>query len=83
MVSNTKQLVDNRILWGWTVMTNGWTVVIDKLVLTFVNVDVLPGYLVLLQILKEIRVVSENMDRTQNLFSGLKIPSLRKSSSCS
>lgn len=55
----------------------------DKLVLTFVNVDVLPGYLVLLQILKEIRVVSENMDRTQNLFSGLKIPSLRKSSSCS
>lgn len=52
-------------------MTNGWTVVIDKLVLTFVNVDVLPGYLVLLQILKEIRVVSVNMDRTQNLFSGL------------
>lgn len=68
---------------GWTMMTHGWTVVIDKLVLTFVNVDVLPGYLVLLQILKEIRVVSENMDRTQNLFSGLKIPSLRKSSSCS
>lgn len=67
----------------WTMMTNGWTVVIDKLVLTFVNVDVLPGYLVLLQILKEIRVVSENMDRTQNLFSGLKIPSLRKLSSCS
>lgn len=56
---------------GWTMMTNGWTVVIDKLVLTFVNVDVLPGYLVLLQILKEIRVVSVNMDRTQNLFSGL------------
>lgn len=55
----------------------------DKLVLTFVNVDVLPGYLVLLQILKEIRVVSENMDRTQNLLSGLNIPSLRKSSSCS
>lgn len=68
---------------GWTMMTNGWTVVINKLVLTFVNVDVLPGYLVLLQILKEIRVVSENMDRTQNLFSGLKIPSLRKLSSCS
>lgn len=53
----------------------------DKLVLTFVNVDVLPGNLVLFQILKEICVVSENMDRTQNLFSGLKIPSLRKSSS--
>lgn len=43
----------------------------DKLVLTFVNVDVLPGYLVLLQILKEIRVVSVNMDITQNLLSGL------------
>lgn len=56
---------------GWTMMTHGWTVVIDKLVLTFVNVDVLPGYLVLLQILKEIRVVSVNMDITQNLLSGL------------
>lgn len=33
----------------------------------------LPGYLVLLQILKEIRVVSENTEITQNLFSGLKI----------
>lgn len=60
-----------------------WVDCSDKLVLTFVNVDVLPGYLVLLQILKEIRVVSENMDRTQNLLSGLNIPSLRKSSSCS
>lgn len=37
----------------------------------------LPGYLVLLQILKEIRVVSENTEITQNLFSGLKIQQIQ------